>query len=254
MVPVQRVVSELFGLYVGKPILVIGGGPSVMADLQRLCGFNPALVLSANEHGCKQLFYPVDYIIHCDKVHCFRHEPMAPYLRQFGPPLISRWGSADIRLENWRFNGNSGTTAVALAAALGGSPIIVTGLDFWNTGRKYFWDNLADLTPAKRKLASRPVIHSPDKRTSALSQFVKGAHIRPMSGLLATRWPKFDPAEKLDAPPVIPYTEQEFKSSDYRVTRSFHWSNHDTLAVGTVLKLTSSEAGPLLRENKVTKL
>lgn len=249
----QRVISELFELYRGKPILVIGGGPNVAPDVDKLCSFYPALTLSANEHGLRQDRFTVDYIVHCDKVHCFRHEPMAPYLRQFGKPLMSRWGTADVHLEDWRFSGNSGTTAVAIAAALGGSPIVVTGLDFWATGRTYFYDNLAGLPPAKRRLAAKPIIQQPDRRLRSLAQFVGGAHVRPMSGLLTTRWPKYDPAEVLGEPPVIQYTAQARHCSEYRAVRSFHWSNYDTIATGTVLKLTKSEAAPLLRDGKIAE-
>lgn len=248
----QQVISELFDLYRGKPILVIGGGPSVAQDIPALpADFRPALVLSANEHGCKQDRFTVDYIVHCDKVHCFRHEPMAPYLRQFGKPLISRWATADVRLEDWRFGGNSGSTAVAIAAALGGSPIVVTGLDFWATGRNYFWDMAASLPPAKRRAAARPIIQQPDRRLRALAQFVGGAHVRPLSGLLVTRWPKYRPKETLGEPPVIQYTAQARQSADYRALRSFHWSNYDTVAAGTVLRLTKAEAAELLRDGRV---
>lgn len=252
----QRVISELFGRYTGKPILVIGGGPSVTNDLHTLWGsrFEPALVLSANEHGCKQSLFMVDYVVHCDKVHCFRHVAMAPYLQAFGIPLMSRWSTADVRLENWRFSGNSGTTAVAIAAVLGGSPIVVTGLDFWSTGRNYFHDNLAGLTVAQRRLAAKPVISQPDRRLNRLAQFAGAAHIRPMSGLLAGRWPKYDPAEKLGPPPVLEYTAREHSSADYRALRSFHWSNYDTVAADTVIKLTKAEAADLLTAGKVARI
>lgn len=246
------VISSLFGLYRDRPILVIGGGPSVAQDLPKLANLRPALVLSANEHGCHQTLFQVDYLVHCDKMHCMRHVPMVPYLREFGKPLISRWSSADVRLEDWRFTGNSGTTAVAVAAALGGSPIVVTGLDFWATGRKYFYDNGADV-PVKRYAWQRvPItVSRPDRRLNALAQFVGDAHVRPMSGLLATRWPLYDTSERFAPAPVIPYTVQLNPSTEYRAVRSFHWSNYDTVAAGTVLKLTKSEAAPLLQQGNI---
>lgn len=249
----QRVISELFDAYRGKPILVIGGGLSVTDDLPRLTDFRPALVLSANEHGVKQGQFPIDYIVHCDKMHCLRHTPMAPYLRQFGKPLISRWATADVRLEDWRFNGNSGTTAVAVAAVLGGSPIVVTGIDLWSSGRKYFYDITTGLTAAQRRLAKAPIISQPDRRLRPLREFVKGAHVRPVSGLMAGSFPAYDPREKFGPPPVLSYTAQARQVEEYRAAHSFHWSNHDTVRVGTVLKLTKLEAEHLLREGKIVR-
>lgn len=250
-----QVISDLYGPYRDRPILVIGGGPTVATDIPALpAEFQPALVLSANEHGLRQDRYKVDYILHCDKLHCFRHVNMTDYLRQFNTPLISKWSTADVRLEEWRFSGNSGTTAVAVAAALGGSPIVVTGLDFWATGRIYFYDSMADMTPAQRKLAKKPIIAQPDRRLNRLAEFVKGAHVRPMSGLLSGRWPVYRPDETFGPAPVIPYTAALIPSAEYRATRGFHWSNYDTVAQGTVLRLTKAEAEPLLRDGKVARV
>lgn len=250
----QRLITDLFDEYRGKPILVIGGGPSVLTDLPKLVGFKPALVLSANEHGCKQDVFPIDYIVHCDKVHCMRHVPMAPYLRQFGKPLISRWSTADVRLQDWRFKGNSGTTAVAIAAVLGGSPIVVTGLDFWGTGRKYFYDAMSGLTTAQRRIASTPIVSMPDRRLRPLREFVKDAHVRPMSGIMTGSFPAYNPTERLAAPPALSYCRTVGTPQSYHAARSFHWSNYDTVSAGTVLQLTEQEAAPLLRDGRVAAI
>lgn len=256
----QRVISALFGQYVGRPILVIGGGPSVLQDMPALpTDFHPALVLSANEHGMKQDRFKVDYIVNCDKVHCLktdeagRHYQMEAYLRQFGVPIINRWAWADVRLEDWNFNGNSGTTAVAIAAALGGSPIVVIGIDLYATGRNYFYDHTADLTPRAKRLAARPVISQPDRRLGRLWDFAKGAHIRPMSGVMTTRWPKYTPGEALGAPPIIPYAKQVFGTAPYRALKGFPFGNMDIVAPGSVIMLTKREADGFLRSGKVAK-
>lgn len=255
MVPVQRVISELFGKYAGKPILVIGGGPSVAKDLPALpADFRPALVLSANEHGTKQERFHVDYIVNCDKTHCIRHIAMEPWLRQFGVPLINKWSWADVRLEDWNFNGNSGTTAVALAAVLGGSPIVVTGIDLYATGRNYFYDTTVGLTPEKRRLAAKPIITQPDRRLRPLGDFVGKAHIRPMSGVMTTRWPRFHPGEPLGPPPVLPYVTAQRKVGDYRVVKGFPFGNADVVQSGTVLRLTESEAAQHVRAGRLAKV
>lgn len=234
---------------------MLGGGPSVRTDLPRLpTDFRPALVLSANEHGTKQHRFKVDYIVGCDKMHCIRHVPMEPYLRQFNLPIMNRWSWADVRLEDWNFNGNSGTTAVAIAAALGGSPIVVTGIDLYATGRSYFYEAEQALTPAQRRAAARPVIAQPDRRMRPLAEFAKGAHIRPMSGVMVTRWPKYDPCETFGAAPIIPYTAKSYRPGLYRALKGFPFGNMDIVPAGTVLKLTEREADGFVRTGKVAKV
>jgi hypothetical protein len=257
VVPVQRVISQLFDWYVGSPILVICGGPSVTADLPKLSAdFAPALVLSANEHGTKQDRFKVDYIVNCDKTHCIRHVPMEGWLRQFGAPIINRWSWADVRLEDWNFNGNSGTTAVAVAAALGGSPIVVLGIDLYATGRNYFYDTATDLSPQKKRLAARPIISQPERRLGRLWDFTKGAHIRPLSGVLTTRWPKYTPGEQLGPPPVIPYTRdaQARAPAAYRALKGFPFGNMDIVARDSVIMLTKREADLHIRTGHVAKV
>lgn len=261
---VQRVISDLFGQYTGRPILVIGGGPSVSTDIPALpLDFKPALVLSANEHGTKQDRFKVDYIVNCDKVHCLktdetgRHYRMEPYLRQFGTPIINRWSWADVRLEDWRFNGNSGTTAVAIAAALGGSPIVVTGIDLYATGRNYFYDTTVGLTPRNKRLAMKPIISQPDRRLGRLSDFAGKAHIRPLSGVMLTRWPKYRPDEALGAPPLNTYMAQTVKGGGaeaHRALKGFPFGNMDIVQLDTVLMLTKQEADIFLRDGKVAKV
>lgn len=254
----QRVISELFDRYRDQPILVIGGGPSVTRDLASLpADFRPALVLSANEHGCKQDRFAVDYIVNCDKIHCMRHVPMEGYLRQFRVPIINRWSWADVRLEDWTFFGNSGLTSVAVAAALGGSPIVVLGIDFWATGRHYFWDQ--STTAPKQKLyawqRTRPAAASqPDRRLAALAQLVGDAHIRALSGPLLSRWPKYHPGEQFAPAPVIPYCTRQFGTETFKAAKSFHFGNNDVVPAGTVIKLTKREQATLAREGKLAKV
>lgn len=248
----MRVISELLETYRGKPILVIAGGPSVTDDLPKLADFRPALVLSANEHGCRQDRFAVDYLVHCDKRHCEHKVLMADYLRQFGKPLISKFATADVRLEDWRFSANTGVTAVAIAAVLGGSPIVVIGLDFWRSGRHYFHIPQVPTRPRRYKL--RPVIKSNDRTLNPLAQFVGASHIRALSGLMAARWPLYRADETFGEPPVLEYARRNFQTQEYRTLRSFHWSPWDSVPKDTVIKLSKSEAMTLLREGKVAAI
>jgi hypothetical protein len=251
----QRVISDLFETYRGKAALVIAGGPSVVQDLPTIpVDFRPALVLSANEHGCKQDRFPVSYIVNCDKKHCLLSIDMEPHLRQFGVPIINRWSWADVRLEDWTFSGNSGTTAVAVAAALGCSPIVVTGIDFYATGRKYFYGADA-LVPPKRRawvLSNTPTPKTPpDKRLNKLVEFVGEAHIRPMSGPMLTRWKRYHPGESFGPAPIIGYARRVFGAAPYRAVRGFPFGNSDIVRKDSVILLTKREAARFIREGKV---
>jgi hypothetical protein len=252
----QRVISDLFWHATPRPILVIAGGPSVTRDLASLpSDFRPALVLSANEHGCKQDRFKVDFIVNCDKKHCMLRVDMEEHLRPFGVPIINRWSWADVRLEDWTFAGNSGTTAVAVAAAIGGAPIVVTGIDFWGTGRRYFHDGTE--APTKKTYAWQrhdPMpITKPDKRLGALAEFCGNAVIRPMSGPMLTRWKRYHPGEQFGAAPIISYSRRVFATADYRAVRNFPFGNGDIVQAGTVLRLTKREADGFLRTGKIAR-
>lgn len=124
------------------PALVICGGTGVSRDLGNLPPLKFTTVLSANGHAFK-LPHPdrrnVDFIVAKDHYHTTTKLRMEPQLRAHGVPIISRQFWADYRMLDWNLQGNSGLTAIAIAAVLGASEIYVVGMDDFTQG-SYFHD------------------------------------------------------------------------------------------------------------------
>jgi hypothetical protein len=237
----QRLVNELFHRWEGKPILVIGGGPSVLRDLPRLKEA-PACVISANEHAFKQSYFPVDLVTNVDKQHCLLREPMEKILRPYGVPIVNRHTWADYRLPDWTLAGNTGMQAIALAALLGASQVIVTGLDMWQGGRVYFYDRGAK--PPKHKAPKAAMKRRSKEKVQPLKLFCAGAHIRPMSGPLTEWFKPYDPAEVLKPSRPIGYRlrlEEETTEVLCEVVNPFRMSNGDYTRVGQRLALSQFE-------------
>jgi hypothetical protein len=239
----QGFITDLFDRWAGKPILVVGGGPSVTTDLL-IADINPACVISANGHGAKQDHYPVDIFTHMDIRHVFEKTPVEPELRKLGGIIVSKYSSADYRLGDFNFICNTGIAAVIIAAALGGDPVLVTGLDFFHGGRKYF--HMGD------KVDRYPIgsIHRTIRRQMRqyLSE-LNGANIRPLSGPLLAHFPKFDAAEVLPPRKDTPYRTKMLKIAPKRVNvgRAFALHNYDVVPAGKELVLTPREADKPLR-------
>lgn len=253
----QHLVSALFDRWAGQPILVIGGGPSVNKDLPALveAGVRPACVISANDHGKEQNFFPVDLAVNVDKMHCLKKCPMEPLMRAMGVPVINKHSWADFRLADWTFAGNTGLTAIAVAAALGGNAVIVTGIDMWHGGRLYFHDGS---TPKPHKLRHmKPGLTKHDQmRLAPLRDFTRGANIRPVSGPLTAFFPVFDPAETLPNPTEIAYRVRLRSKTPVPVqaTKWLTLSSFDRVAPGQQMMLTERELKNPRLDKKFTKL
>lgn len=174
-----------------KNILVIGGAPSAIEELSRLkaSGYTPDLVLSANEHGCFQGFYEVDWIVTVCAKHWDKQVPMEGYLRAFNKPIICVFDWADYRLNDWRFTGDSGLTAIAAAIREKAKQVIVTGLDgFSVAGRKYFHGD-----ERLGKTISENVNH---RRSNDVCQWKRRCNspteIRPMGGFLTHCFKRYE--------------------------------------------------------------
>jgi hypothetical protein len=243
---VQRLVSHLFDRWAGKPILVIGGGPSVLADLPKL-DIVPACVISANDHGFRQTRFPVDLIVNLDKRHCMLQVPMQKVLRPFNVPIVNPHSWADYRLAEWRMAGNSGMAAVAVAAALGASQVIVTGIDMFAGGRKYFHDPGGKVPKENRQ--KHPSSRRAKARLLPLKEFCAGANIRPMSGPMTEIFPRYKPGAELPEAKDIDYRRRMHRAEILvRAIRSFHLSSFDTVNVDTVMAVTERE---IERDSKI---
>lgn len=239
-------INELFDRWNGKPILVIGGGPSVNADLPALValGITPACVISANDHGAEQTFFPVDIYVNCDKVHCMRKIPMEKILRPLGGIIVNRHSWADYRLADWNLPGNTGITAIALAAILGGDPVLVTGIDMWKGGRIYFHDKAHPKRPRHEKQVRTSVTKRSKAALNPLVRFTAGANVRPLSGPLCEFFKKFSAKEVLPPTKPVAYRRQQagVKPVLLRAAHSFRFSNLDAVPVGRAIALSPEEA------------
>jgi hypothetical protein len=242
----QELIAHLFDRWKGQPILVIGGGPSARKDLPKLkaMGVEPKATISANDHGFKQDVFPIDLVVNCDVVHCLERKKMCEYLAPYAGKVVNRYSWADYRLADWKFSGNSGMTAIAVAAALGGHPVIVTGIDMWKGGRLYFHDQ--GTKPQKVRRVSGAVSRRDKERVRPLLSFCSGVNVRPVSGPLTEWFKPFDPAETFK-PAVRPTgyrlrMEDECPETVYaEVVRAFRFQNHDYTRLGQVLALSTNE-------------
>ena len=250
---VQELISSLFDKWAGKPILVIGGGPSALTDLLNWPeNVNPVAVLSANQHGCRQTRFPVDLLVNVDKIHTERRVAMSTILRPYGIPIVNRHSWADYRLADWDFSANSGITAVAVAVALGGNPVIVTGIDMWESGRQYFHDEdviaLASGTRPprvhRRETNKHVQMRSAQKRLNVLASFARGANIRPMSGPMTNVFERFDPQATIPTATACAYRKAHTNEYTvrFRAQSDLNFEQRDVVKVGTVLALSRTEA------------
>lgn len=240
----QELISALFDKWYGKPILVIGGGPSVTKDLEQLKE-TPACVISANDHGFHQSKFPVDLVVSVDRVHLFLKQDMEKLLRPYGKPIVNKHATADYRLPDWDFIGSCGTVAVVVAAALGGYPVMATGLDMWRDGRLYFHPTPGQApSPRRRQQAAEFSRDEKKHKVNPLKKALGGSVFRPLSGPLCMAFPQYDPTEILPEQTVSPYREKLLKIQPQRVevVKRFSLLHQDSIREGTNVVLSPKEA------------
>lgn len=174
----------------GQPILVIGGGPSVLTDIEKVPGARDMVCVSANAHGFKVPGVKPSYIVSNDHIHTQTKELMAPMLRKFGVPIVARHWWADYRMTEWISKGNSGMNAIGVAALLGGWPVIPLGIDCFQK-LTYFH------SPVETNVSlGRPVGYW-ERRLKRMWSHLRGACVRPVSGPLCKEYRRYDPGEAL---------------------------------------------------------
>ena len=163
---------DLILAHKGKRFIVMGGGPSLADDLDRL-GKRPGdVVISTNGHGVA-LRAP-DYLLAIDHTHTGTGVPMGRHLRALSDaPVISPHGFADYRLGFWPQSPRfvlSGLVAAWAGFAMGAKVVCLAGMDGYA-------DN--DYTGEARKVAAD--IYCP---------------VRVASGFLRAVWPEWDAGER----------------------------------------------------------
>lgn len=230
----QELISAIMDRHYGKPILVIGGGPSVNSDLEKLPLDYFSAVISANDHGCRQHRFVIDYMVNVDKTHLERKMPMREFMRAFKKPVINRHSWADFRLPYWKLVTNSGMTAVAVASVLGGHPVVTTGIDLWVGGNLYFHR----VNPKYRASPSRDGVKN---KMRELQQWCGPAVLRSLQGPVAEAHGGFDPKENL--PAVVPHLYRSAIGPTIHAValKDFMMENLDPVAKGTHLAFDQAE-------------
>jgi hypothetical protein len=201
----MALLHELIPAVRGRPAVIMGGSPSLPEDVAKVQG--DAVWFSANHHGA--MLRGADYVVYVDPTHQVTGEPMQEKLSAYGAPTISPCFGADYRVPNWdsyKFRGNCGMQAIWFAAMLGANPIIVCGMECYQSG--VYWHDEA----AKSSSAGRPQSFF-EGRLSDLKRLVVGANVRAVTPSLQKHFPAYDPSESV--PPstaTLAVEEPEFET------------------------------------------
>lgn len=164
--------AELARKHEGVRIVVMGGAPSLKADLDEL-EFD--VCISANAHGVE--FVKPDYLLAMDERNSRENCEMGLFLRgRSDAPVISPHKYADYRLSNWPQNPRfvlSGMIGAWMAWFMGAKVVILAGMDGY-AGQSGYKDEA-------RKIDRD--IHCP---------------VRVVSGPLTNVWPQYSPSERFE--------------------------------------------------------
>jgi hypothetical protein len=230
-------ISALKDKHKGQSCVVMCGGVSLPESIK---GLSADVWISANQHGA--LLRPVDYIVYTDVIHQVQKIPMAPMLRKYGVPLISKRYDCDYRIPNFKFEGNSGMQAVIVACILECDPIIICGMDFYDGGT-YFHD------PSAKSSGNDRTIRAEQERIDRLYQETTGYNVRRI-GCNRLPYPIYDAAEALPTVTPRPWMQSIIndKGSLYRVRWNYRVGS-EVIRGGTFIELTKSEAS-IARTNR----
>jgi hypothetical protein len=187
-------VAELYAAHLGRPIIVVGGGPSAPEQLARLNPQNSVLIF-ANGHGFKLGLKP-DYIVCKDEIHTETKQPTEPQLRAHGDyPILTRHAWADYRMVQWPSQGNSGQLAIALGALMGGKPILPIGFDCYQEGMYFHQMEGKNVSQGRFEGMWRSSF-------TRIMLRLEGAVIRALGRPLTHTFKPYDPMEVLPEPMI----------------------------------------------------
>lgn len=124
--------SQMQDKYAGQPAAVLGGGPSLPADLARVP--KDALLIAVNYHAFE--FCKPDYMVYNDQPET---DPLlCSAVRGRRATLVSPDRSSDIQFDMDVWTGfYSSNTAAWFALWLGCDPVILCGMDCYQGDQKY---------------------------------------------------------------------------------------------------------------------
>lgn len=167
-----RSFGELVMKHKGARICVMGGGPTLAADITQV---EADVWISANQHGAA--LRPVDYVVAMDNLHTIQRVLMLDIIREHtDAPIIGPWHWCDYGITNYPLAPRlmfTGIVAHWLAGMMGGHPVILAGYDCY--GGKH-----------------RTFAHHKE-----YVQHMANTQVRVVSGPLQEVWPAYDPDEVL---------------------------------------------------------
>lgn len=240
-----RPLSDFIDIHRGRAALVMGGGPSMPAQLGR----EPegSVYISANQHGC--LLRPCDYIValdHWGPKRRFRHpDGRELLLHELGAPVISvKREDAQIRIFE-KPTANSGVVAAWVAWVMGCAPILLGGMDCYASGT-YFHDAKA--------LSSGTAVHVEGhlSRWQKLLQWAPDGMFRALGGPLTQLFREYDPAEPVE--PIAARTGPLPGTAGHRIvlTKSI-FLGRVRVPSGVELEMSAGELRAAHREHAVAK-
>jgi hypothetical protein len=130
--------SELQGVHAGEPIAVLGAGPSLPADLERLPA--GAILIGVNHHAIKII--DVDYLVFMDypgRIPDLMAAVEAHEGRRITPMLA--YTDYDISTVKFWDGGFTAAFATWIACFLGGDPVLLCGMDCFTGDNCYFYES-----------------------------------------------------------------------------------------------------------------
>jgi hypothetical protein len=221
--------GELVMRHKGARICVMGGGPSLASDLERV---EADIWVSTNEHGAK--LRRVDYVFAMDNQHTMLKVLMPTIIRPHtNAPIIGPWQWCDYGLTDYPLSPRllfTGVVAAWAAGLMGAHPVILAGFDC--TGH------------AKRSI----------DQFSSYKPFVK-AEVRVASGPLVGLWKQYDPDEGFAeyTPPEVFDEIAMVHGVTVRVHKPIEIRG-TLYPIGTVLRVPKAEVWRQIKHRSLTEV
>jgi hypothetical protein len=122
----------------GRPAAILGGGPSLPADLQRVPP--GSLLISVNQHALRLV--KADYLVFLDQPQ--QHPALYAAVQSFDGPRVTRieaWADILIGSETaWWIKQLSGHVATWFGCWIGCEPVLLCGMDCYQGEQHYFYE------------------------------------------------------------------------------------------------------------------
>jgi hypothetical protein len=153
----MRSFGELAMRHRGARICVMGGGPTLAPDIEKVTA---DVWISTNEHGAK--LRPVDYVVAMDNLHTKLGVSMKGHIRPHTQaPILGPWHWNDWQITRWPGLPNmplSGVIATWVAYILGAHPVILAGFDCYGGRKVGQHREMAPNIAAEVRVVSGPLI------------------------------------------------------------------------------------------------